>query len=235
MGDGGCSSPRRYRSGTTVAESFRDSGHQLVMPRRTRYDLDVSAKELDSTRSGRHTDPAPASKRRAVSFPHHLDNRLTALSALDALRAHAPTRGRSRRGMAQHPWTRLGRVAVLTVQILAIPASAARSSPAPRASPLGQYRLISRRPLFRLDRRASHGTSHSGHQQPSRGGLRTQGRAGLRRPVPTHPPGRPAESPGGRCSSHHTCRAGTHRPDADSSKEHWAQLRAYIPSPFADS
>jgi NAD(P)-dependent dehydrogenase (short-subunit alcohol dehydrogenase family) len=59
--------------GRTVAESFRDAGHQVVIAGARRDDLEVAAKELDvDAIVFDNTDPASLEEAR-WQFPHHLD------------------------------------------------------------------------------------------------------------------------------------------------------------------
>jgi NAD(P)-dependent dehydrogenase (short-subunit alcohol dehydrogenase family) len=59
--------------GRTVAESFRDAGHQVVIAGARRDDLEVAAKELDVDAIViDNTDPASLEEARG-QFPHHLD------------------------------------------------------------------------------------------------------------------------------------------------------------------
>jgi NAD(P)-dependent dehydrogenase (short-subunit alcohol dehydrogenase family) len=59
--------------GRTVAESFRDAGHQVVIAGARRDDLEVAAKELDvDAIVFDNTDPASLEEARG-QFPHHLD------------------------------------------------------------------------------------------------------------------------------------------------------------------
>src|SRR5439155_1300381 len=59
--------------GRTVAESFRDAGHRVVIAGARRDDLEVAAKELEVDAIVLdNTDPASLEEARA-QFPHHLD------------------------------------------------------------------------------------------------------------------------------------------------------------------
>ncbi|HEX3547277.1 MAG TPA: SDR family oxidoreductase [Mycobacterium sp.] len=59
--------------GHTIAESFRDAGHQVVIAGSRRDDLEVAAKELDvDALVFDNTDPASLEVARE-QFPHHLD------------------------------------------------------------------------------------------------------------------------------------------------------------------
>src|SRR5258708_36473308 len=59
--------------GGTVAESFRDAGHRVVIAGARRDDLEVAAKELDVDAIVLdNTDPASLEEARGL-FPHHLD------------------------------------------------------------------------------------------------------------------------------------------------------------------
>jgi NAD(P)-dependent dehydrogenase (short-subunit alcohol dehydrogenase family) len=59
--------------GRTVAESFRDAGHRVVIAGARRDDLEVAAKELDvDAIVFDNTDPASLEEARS-QFPHHLD------------------------------------------------------------------------------------------------------------------------------------------------------------------
>src|SRR5258708_39536967 len=59
--------------GGTVAESFRDAGHRVVIAGARRDDLEVTAKELDvDAIVCDNTDPASLEEARG-QFPHHLD------------------------------------------------------------------------------------------------------------------------------------------------------------------
>lgn len=59
--------------GRTIAESFRDSGHRVVIAGARRDDLEVAAKELDVDAIVLdNTDPASLEEARG-QFPHHLD------------------------------------------------------------------------------------------------------------------------------------------------------------------
>jgi NAD(P)-dependent dehydrogenase (short-subunit alcohol dehydrogenase family) len=59
--------------GRTVAESFRDAGHRVVIAGARRDDLEVAAKELDvDAIVFDNTDPASLQEARN-QFPHHLD------------------------------------------------------------------------------------------------------------------------------------------------------------------
>lgn len=59
--------------GRTVAESFRDAGHRVVIAGARRDDLEVAAKELDvDAIVFDNTDPASLEDARG-HFPHHLD------------------------------------------------------------------------------------------------------------------------------------------------------------------
>ena len=59
--------------GRTVAESFRDAGHRVVIAGARRDDLEVAAKELDVDAIVLdNTDPASLEEARG-QFPHHLD------------------------------------------------------------------------------------------------------------------------------------------------------------------
>ena len=59
--------------GRTIAESFRDAGHRVVITGARRDDLEVAAKELDvDAIVCDNTDPASLEEARSL-FPHHLD------------------------------------------------------------------------------------------------------------------------------------------------------------------
>jgi NAD(P)-dependent dehydrogenase (short-subunit alcohol dehydrogenase family) len=59
--------------GRTIAEGFRDAGHQVVIAGGRRDDLEVAAKELDvDAIVFDNTDPASLDEARS-QFPHHLD------------------------------------------------------------------------------------------------------------------------------------------------------------------
>ena len=59
--------------GRTIAESFRDAGHQVVIAGARRDDLEVAAKELDvDAIVFDNTDPASLEEA-CGQFPHHLD------------------------------------------------------------------------------------------------------------------------------------------------------------------
>lgn len=59
--------------GRTIAESFRDAGHRVVITGARREDLEVAAKELDvDAIVCDNTDPASLEDGRTL-FPHHLD------------------------------------------------------------------------------------------------------------------------------------------------------------------
>jgi NAD(P)-dependent dehydrogenase (short-subunit alcohol dehydrogenase family) len=59
--------------GRTVAESFRDAGHRVVIAGARRDDLEVAAKELDvDAIVFDNTDPTSLEEARS-QFPHHLD------------------------------------------------------------------------------------------------------------------------------------------------------------------
>jgi NAD(P)-dependent dehydrogenase (short-subunit alcohol dehydrogenase family) len=59
--------------GRTVAEGFRDAGHQVVIAGARRDDLEVAAKELEvDAIVFDNTDPASLEEARGL-FPHHLD------------------------------------------------------------------------------------------------------------------------------------------------------------------
>jgi NAD(P)-dependent dehydrogenase (short-subunit alcohol dehydrogenase family) len=59
--------------GRTIAESFRDAGHRVVITGARREDLEVAAKELDvDAIVCDNTDAASLEEARAL-FPHHLD------------------------------------------------------------------------------------------------------------------------------------------------------------------
>ena len=59
--------------GRTIAESFRDAGHRVVITGARRDDLEVAAKELDvDAIVCDNTDPASLEEAAAL-FPHHLD------------------------------------------------------------------------------------------------------------------------------------------------------------------
>ncbi|AGB23593.1 dehydrogenase of unknown specificity, short-chain alcohol dehydrogenase like protein [Mycobacterium sp. JS623] len=59
--------------GRTVAESFRDAGHRVVIAGARRDDLEVAAKELEvDAIVFDNTDPASLEEARS-QFPHHLD------------------------------------------------------------------------------------------------------------------------------------------------------------------
>jgi NAD(P)-dependent dehydrogenase (short-subunit alcohol dehydrogenase family) len=59
--------------GRTIAESFRDAGHRVVITGARRDDLEVAAKELDvDAIVCDNTDPASLEDARSL-FPHHLD------------------------------------------------------------------------------------------------------------------------------------------------------------------
>ncbi|WP_174814722.1 SDR family oxidoreductase [Mycolicibacterium agri] len=59
--------------GRTIAESFRDAGHRVVISGARRDDLEVAAKELDvDAIVCDNTDPASLEQVRSL-FPHHLD------------------------------------------------------------------------------------------------------------------------------------------------------------------
>jgi NAD(P)-dependent dehydrogenase (short-subunit alcohol dehydrogenase family) len=60
--------------GRTIAESFRDAGHRVVITGARREDLEVAAKELDvDAIVCDNTDPASLEDARTL-FPHHLDS-----------------------------------------------------------------------------------------------------------------------------------------------------------------
>jgi len=59
--------------GRTIAASFRDAGHRVVVSGSRRDELEVAAKELDvDAIVCDHTDPASLVEMR-MQFPHHLD------------------------------------------------------------------------------------------------------------------------------------------------------------------
>ncbi len=59
--------------GRTIAESFRDAGHRVVITGARRDDLEVAAKELEvDAVVCDNTDPAGLQEARSL-FPHHLD------------------------------------------------------------------------------------------------------------------------------------------------------------------
>src|SRR4051794_12018137 len=59
--------------GRTIAEGFRDAGHQVVIAGALRDDLEVAAKELDvDAIVFDNSDPASLEQARS-QFPHHLD------------------------------------------------------------------------------------------------------------------------------------------------------------------
>ncbi len=59
--------------GRTIAESFRDAGHRVMITGARRDDLEVAAKELDvDAIVCDNTDPASLEEVRSL-FPHHLD------------------------------------------------------------------------------------------------------------------------------------------------------------------
>jgi len=59
--------------GRTIAEGFRDAGHQVVIAGARRDELEVAAKELDvDAIVFDNTDPASVEEARG-QFPHHLD------------------------------------------------------------------------------------------------------------------------------------------------------------------
>lgn len=59
--------------GRTIAESFRDAGHRVVITGARREDLELAAKELDvDAIVCDNTDPASLEDARTL-FPHHLD------------------------------------------------------------------------------------------------------------------------------------------------------------------
>jgi NAD(P)-dependent dehydrogenase (short-subunit alcohol dehydrogenase family) len=59
--------------GRTIAEGFRDAGHQVVIAGARRDDLEVAAKELDvDAIVFDNSDPASLEQARS-QFPHHLD------------------------------------------------------------------------------------------------------------------------------------------------------------------
>jgi NAD(P)-dependent dehydrogenase (short-subunit alcohol dehydrogenase family) len=59
--------------GRTIAESFRDAGHRVVIAGARRDELDVAAKELEvDAIVFDNTDPASLEEARS-QFPHHLD------------------------------------------------------------------------------------------------------------------------------------------------------------------
>ncbi len=59
--------------GRTIAESFRDAGHQVVIAGARRDDLEVAAKELEvDAIVFDNTDAASLEEARS-QFPHHLD------------------------------------------------------------------------------------------------------------------------------------------------------------------
>ena len=93
--------------GRTVAEGFRDAGHQVVIAGARRDDLEVAAKELEvDAIVFDNTDPASLEEARgAVPAPpgHH---RQRSRPALGCRRPAHLLAGRPRRGMAQRAWTR---------------------------------------------------------------------------------------------------------------------------------
>ncbi|MEZ0364437.1 SDR family oxidoreductase [Mycobacterium sp. pUA109] len=59
--------------GRTIAENFRDAGHQVTLAGARRDELEVAAKELDvEAITCDNTDPASMAEARGL-FPHHLD------------------------------------------------------------------------------------------------------------------------------------------------------------------
>jgi NAD(P)-dependent dehydrogenase (short-subunit alcohol dehydrogenase family) len=59
--------------GRTIAEGFRDAGHDVLLAGARRADLEVAAKELDvDSIVFDNTDPASLEEARSL-FPHHLD------------------------------------------------------------------------------------------------------------------------------------------------------------------
>ena len=90
--------------GRTVAESFRDAGHRVVIAGARRDDLEVAAKELDvDAIVFDNTDPASLEEARG-QFPHHLDTIVNVPAPRwDAGDPRTYSSGRPRRGMAQRP------------------------------------------------------------------------------------------------------------------------------------
>ena len=88
--------------GRTIAESFRDAGHRVVITGARREDLEVAAKELDvDAIVCDNTDAASLEEARTL-FPHHLDTIVNVPAPLwESGDPRTFTPRRPRRGVAQ--------------------------------------------------------------------------------------------------------------------------------------
>ena len=91
--------------GRTIAESFRDAGHKVVITGARRDDLEVAAKELDvDAIVCDNTDPACLEEVRSL-FPHHLDTFVHVPAPIWDAVIHAPTRLPTTPPPGATPWT----------------------------------------------------------------------------------------------------------------------------------
>jgi len=196
-----------------------------------RDDLEVAAKELDvDAIVFDNTDPASLEEARG-QFPHQLD---TVVNVPSPRWDAGDPRTYSLADLAAAWRNTLDTTAVsavLTVQILGdhLRSGGSIVTRHPRASPRGQRRSRREGRDFGLDPPGKPCTfRHSGHHR-QRGGIRTQRRAGLRRPVPHTPHRSPRKIARLAMLPHHTCRAAHHRPDAARQPRSTGQLRLIFP------
>lgn len=91
--------------GRTIAEGFRDAGHNVVISGARRDDLEVAAKELDvDAIVCDATDPASLAEARA-QFPHHLDTIVHVPAPAGPAATPAPTRPPTPPPRGARPWT----------------------------------------------------------------------------------------------------------------------------------
>ena len=215
--------------GRTVAESFRDAGHQVVIAGARRDDLEVAAKELDvDAIVFDNTDPASLEEARG-QFPHHLDT----IVNVPAPRWDAgDPRTYSLADLAAAWRNTLDATAVsavLTVQILGdhLRSGGSIVTVIPELPREGSPEAAVKAAISDWTAGQADALRHPGHHR-QRGRFRTQRGAGLRRPVAhTGACGR-GDRPAGVVPDH-ACRTAHHRPDAARQPRGARQLRLIFP------
>ena len=198
--------------GRTIAESFRDAGHRVVISGSRRDDLEVAAKELDvDAIVCDNTDAASLEEARTL-FPHHLDAIVNVPAPLwDSGDPRTYT-------LADHAtaWRNaLDATMLSTVLTVQVVGDHLRSGGTIISRRTGEPARRQRRRRdqgrgVELDRGPGHALRHPRNNRQRRG-IRPQRAAGLRRSWQLSAGGSGDRTPG--LVLEHTCRAPHHRAD----------------------